>query len=1018
LLSLGFPVPALAEDATDTQIEDMGTNPDFIHIIKLFQGIKNGLEKVNLPQNDGRIDPTGDTIKWLNAKNAPLWIKMPAGSVEAGYYNYEVAEETGDHFDYGTSWLAETLISAGDHYSESFLKNNSGPPITANDASIAKGGPAVNRKDPSKLDHKGHQCGMSVDLRLPRTNGTAPGNTRTDRAGDDYSSTIMKAMLLSLRAQPLFKSALLNDDELIKLNLCTFEEGHYDHAHINIKPPAREDLTAAAEVFGQVANHTDEAIAVYGPKRADDTTSGPFSLWKLQPHKETPNGVSYEGVFVPNDRTASQWKYIDYLFVDSPGEVAIRYGTGLRVEVSLRDTTFYVLPPHQGALSPGNSLNWHVPDWAHSAAEIGFLPDVPNVIRARRDGLNGRCTNLTSEDIAVYGPKTAAGPTPNELYHLSPGRMTPRFWDCDGVFVPTDLNARSPRTASIPGRRAVKYMDFQPFQVRRTGSTYQLPFEAAIFDEANPHSWSVPNLAAASVSTLPPVPDEEPPVPVGHSRCINRTDETLLVYGPHREEDADGNLASLYRLLPGKETPDEWEFVGLYLPTDRQGGARPTGVVSGPMALMFRSGINTIIEKWNGRYTLQAVVGAFGPGERCSDRGVPSAFINWPNFGWPFCVQWPIPTLTFSEATNPVGEFPEVPSAVSVGPPPRKKTGFERLDKLFYGETAAPLEFGDPDRVSVGEVQTLLRGHGYIRLPDQRDSSYGKYGPKTKEAILDFCLKNKVAVDTTSPKINRTVLKALVETPMSSPVFGALFVSLKLGHSWDQWLKMIQLSTLFEGRGEFGKMNLGKNDKQGLSFGLLQWTQRSTRLNIEVLSAFNATNTKLFQSVFLGATKAAGLLAHTKKLRGGLNEDGTTSDANFNIVEIPWTNAFKNAAKEKAFQMVQVDAAISAYQKMYKRVKSNMPRIQSERGLCFALDLGNQAGETGAEGIYDAVATKPVSGSNETQLLEAMADESVRRAKDEFKDNVRTRRDWFRTTDLLSERSFDDLIKASVPDRR
>ena len=859
---------------------------------------------------------------------------------------------------------------------------------------------------------------MSVDLRLPRTNGTAPGNTRTDRVGDNYSSTIMEAMLVSLHAQPLFKSAFLNDDRLINLNLCTFLEKHYDHAHINIKPPAREDLTAATEVFGQIANHTDEAIAVYGPKRIGDTTLGPLSLWKLPPHKETPNGVSYEGVFVPNDRTASQWKYIDFLFEDAPGEVAIRYGAGLRAEVSMRDPTRYRLPLHQGALPPGNPLDWHVPDWAHNGTEIAALPEVPNLIRARIAGLNGSCTNLTTEDIAVYGPKTVAGPTPNVLYHLSPGKMTPLFWDCDGVFVPTDLNARSPRTGSIPGRRAVKYVDFQQFQVRRTGSTYQLPFEAAIFDEANPHSWSVPNLDAASVSTLPPVPDEEPPIPVGHGRCINRTNETLVVYGPHREENADGNLASLYRLLPGKETPDDWDFVGLYLPTDREARRFLAGIVSGPLAIMFQSGINTIVEKWNGRYTLQPDIGSFAPGKRCGDLGVPSIFINWPNYGWPFCVQWPIPTLTFSEATNPASGFPEVQSAVNVGSPPRKKTGFERLDKLFYGETAAPLEFGDADRVSVGEVHTLLRGHGYTRMPDQRDSSYGKFGMQTKAAILDFCSKNNVAVDATSPKIDRTVLKALVGMPMSSPVFGPLFVSLKLGHSWDQWLKMIQLSTLFEGRGEFGKMNLGKKDKQGLSYGLLQWTQRSKRLNLEILSTFNSTNRKLFQSVFLGATKAAGLLTHTNKLRGGLNEEGTTSDPDFDIVASPWTNAFKNAAKEKAFQMVQVDSAVAAYQKMYKRVKSNMPRIHSERGVCFALDLGNQAGETGAEDIYDAVATKPVSGLNETQLLEAMADESVRSAKEEFKDNVRARRDWFRTTNLLNERSFDDLIKSSVPDRR
>ncbi len=1018
LSGLGFPVPAFPENPTEEQIRAMGTNAEFVHAVRLFQGVKNGLEKVGLPQNDGRVDPGGDTLAWLNAKNAPLWIMMPAGSNEGGYYNFEVSESTADHFDYGTSWLAQTLVDAGDHYFDAYRNSNTAPPITANDASIPKGGPAVKATDPTKLEHKGHQCGMSIDLRLPRTDGTAPGNTRTNRTGDNYSSTTMRAMLEALHAQPLFKNALLNDDELIQANLCSFADGHYDHAHINIKPPARIDLTPATEVFGQIANHTDEALAVYGPKRDGDPTPGPFSLWRLPAHQETPPGVSYEGVFIPNDRTASQWKYIDFLFSDTPGEVAIGYGAGLRVEVSMRDATRYALPPHRGAFPPDHPIGWHVPDWAHNGAEIAALPESPNVIRARTGGFYGRCSNLTNAELAVYGPKTVAGPTPNVLYRLASRRMTPRYWDCDGVFIPTDRTGTSPRTASIPGRRAVKYVDVQHFQVRASGMVYQLPFEAAIFDETNTVNWSVPDLNAAGVSTLPPVPDDEAPVPDGHGRCLNRTDETLVVYGPHREEDADDNLASLYRLLPGKETPDNWHFAGLYLPSDREARRVGVGMVSGPLAIVFPSGINMVIEKWNGRYTLPVDINAYGPAERCTDLGVPRLFLTWPNYGWPFCVQWPIPNLTFAQATDPSGAFPEVASAAPVGAPPRKRSGFERLDNLFYGDAAAPIQFADPDRVSVGEIQTLLRGHGHHRLPDQRTDSYGLFGPQTKAALLDFCAKHKVPCDAASPQVDRIVLKALVETPMGSPVFGPLMVSLKLGRAWDAWLKMIQLTTLFEGRGEFGRLNLGKEDKQGLSYGLIQWTQRSKRLRDEILHAFDKTNRKLFHSLFLGATRAAGLLTHTSKPRGGLNEDGTTSDANFDIVAPPWTDAFKSAAKETAFQIVQVDAAVAAYQKMYKRIQSDMPRIKSERGVCFALDLGNQAGPTGAVNIYDAVASTPASGDSEAQLLEAMADESVRRAKEQFKNGVRTRRDWFRTTTLLSDQSFDDLVRAAAPDRR
>ena len=1017
LSTLGFPVPELDEGASETEIVEMGTNRDFIHAIRLFQGVKNGHEKINQPGNDGRVDPDGDTLQWLNAKNAPLWNKMPAGSKDSGYYNYEVVEDKNDHFKWGTSWLSNTLIAAGDHYLKNFLKTKKGPPITANDVSVERGGPALRARDPLTLDHKGHQCGMSVDLRLPRTDGTAPGGTKTNIASTKYSSSIMEAVLNALHEQPLFKNALLNDDKLIKKGLCTKAAGHYDHAHINIKPPARIDLTPLAESFGQIANHTDEPIVVYGPKRGDDPLPGPFSLWRLPPLQESPNGLSYEGIFVPNDRFASQWKFIDFIFDDTPGVVAVRFGAGLRVEVTIRDGNKYVFPPDRGLISSGDPIGWNVPDWAHDGGEIAALPEVPNTIRARNAFLNGRCTNLSGETIAVYGPKTVPGPTPNVLYHLSNNKMTPLFWDCDGVFVPTDRDATSSRTSSISGRRAVKYVDFQHFQVRAQGTTYQLPFEANIFDQSNTVDWDVPDRDAASLEAFPEVPDQEPPIPDGHGRCINRTDEVLLVYGPHHEEDADNNFVSLYRLPPGNETPDNWHFAGLYLPSDREARLIGVGIKSGSLAIVFPSGVNTIVEKWNDRYSLPFNNGFFAPSHSCSAKRVPRRFLSWPNFGWPFCIQWPIPEITFAEATDPT-RFPEVTMSAEVGAPPRKRSGFDRLDKLFYGETAEPLEFADSDRISVGEVHTLLRGHGFEKFPTQRDSSYGRFGPQTKAALLQFCAKHKIECDPQNPKVDRTLLKALVETPMSTPVFGPLLVSLKLSRSWNTWLKIIQLTTLFEGRGKFGESNKGEEDKQGLSYGLLHWTQRSKRLHKEILSAFNSTNPQLFASIFLGASRSQGLLAHTNLARGGLEEDGTSSDSSFDIVKPPWTKAFENAAKEEAFQIVQIDAAVTAYQKMYKRVKSSMPRIKSERGVCFALDLGNQAGPTGAVKIYKAVASSDASGQSEEELLQAMAEESVRKVKTKFKNNVRDRRDWFRNTTLMSTRAFDDLVRAAAEDRR
>src|SRR5262249_43521435 len=51
-----------------------GTDKEFIRAIKLFQCIFKGRHK--LDQGDGRVDPGGETHKWLAATNAPGWVMI------------------------------------------------------------------------------------------------------------------------------------------------------------------------------------------------------------------------------------------------------------------------------------------------------------------------------------------------------------------------------------------------------------------------------------------------------------------------------------------------------------------------------------------------------------------------------------------------------------------------------------------------------------------------------------------------------------------------------------------------------------------------------------------------------------------------------------------------------------------------------------------------------------------------------------------------------------------------------
>jgi hypothetical protein len=208
---------------------DGAIGPITIRTIRLFQAIKNGDQRVDVPRNDGKVDVGGDTHKWLEAANAPHWQLMPAGAPELGYVNIEVADPNDDH-DHGTDWLAAFIASAGQHYRDNYRDANPGAAvITVNDASKPQGG--------NTPDHAGHETGLSCDLRLPRTDGTAPAGTTHQTA--NYDQNAARAMLNAFRAQPLFDLAFFNDPTLIAEGLCAQQPAHDNHIHVQMKPPVR-----------------------------------------------------------------------------------------------------------------------------------------------------------------------------------------------------------------------------------------------------------------------------------------------------------------------------------------------------------------------------------------------------------------------------------------------------------------------------------------------------------------------------------------------------------------------------------------------------------------------------------------------------------------------------------------------------------------------------------------------------------------------------------------------------------
>lgn len=238
------------------------------------------------------------------------------------------------------------------------------------------------------------------------------------------------------------------------------------------------------------------------------------------------------------------------------------------------------------------------------------------------------------------------------------------------------------------------------------------------------------------------------------------------------------------------------------------------------------------------------------------------------------------------------------------------------------------------------------------------------------------------------------------------------YLTLVLDFLFDGMTRVMSLTTQFEGGGRFGATN-PNSDHAGLSFGLIQWAQKPRRLN-ELLRAFQAAQPQLFVQVFGSgdAGVAQGLLAHTAKPNGGVDDSGHTTDPAFNLISDVWLGRFRAASLNREFQRVQVKTALDAFGKSLRELRNFAPQIQSERGVAFMLDLANQHGDGGARNIFTKV-SRP--GMTEAETLQVMQDESVARLGTQFKDDpkrdeivasTQARREAFRTSTLLSDSSF------------
>jgi hypothetical protein len=284
------------------------TNGSLESTINLVQSIIAGRNSV---RGDGRVDVPGTTYDWLRARNAPRWQLMPAGTPPAGFRNIELADTTDDH-DFGTDWMATTIGEAGRWYRDTHLEANPAAALLGiNDVSRPTGGPTD--------DHSGHQTGLACDIRLPRQDGTTPGNTAVSHPS--YDRDAMEAMLRALRHQPMVTEILFNDPVLVEKGLCDRAPRHDDHAHFELGPllpvvgydrDIAVQLQAAIERFGGTAREpfgyplsktgfarylSDVGVTHFSaselldPHHPDDARRLGYDLF-LPPHRWWPRGAA------------------------------------------------------------------------------------------------------------------------------------------------------------------------------------------------------------------------------------------------------------------------------------------------------------------------------------------------------------------------------------------------------------------------------------------------------------------------------------------------------------------------------------------------------------------------------------------------------------------------------------------------------------------------------------------------------------------------------------------------------
>jgi peptidoglycan hydrolase-like protein with peptidoglycan-binding domain len=322
------------------------------------------------------------------------------------------------------------------------------------------------------------------------------------------------------------------------------------------------------------------------------------------------------------------------------------------------------------------------------------------------------------------------------------------------------------------------------------------------------------------------------------------------------------------------------------------------------------------------------------------------------------------------------------------------KCGDPTIDGLLAEEASISNLTTGAKGGAVEYLQDLLRGHGYDYLPDPRVPWYGTYGLSTNQAVADYRRKNGLPA---ADYVDSALLKDLVRRPAPEAVLSIPYVILVMQGLVTSPTIFVWLTSLFETGGAFGALNLN-TDQCGVSFGVLQWSQKAGQLHKFLLTC-QSEEPEEWVRIF-GDT---AILNHTAKPNGGVDAKGNSIDPEFELTKDPWKSRLLALGQSPTMQTVQLNLATISFARQLPSIAASTPKICSERGYAFLLDLANQFGPGRIAQHYKTAAQ---SGTTEAEILKLMEDSFTNLARPQFQAQVRARREFFRTTPLLLDSFF------------